>query len=252
MEWKGKVVLITGASSGLGRGLAIALAARGADLVVTARRASLLSELAAEVEALGRRCVAVPADATDPADVQRVLDAAAALGPVDVAVLNAGGGDGAVLGEVSAAEVLGSMRKNYDSIVLFLCPLIASMRERGGVIANTSSPAGFFGLPRSGPYSAAKAAGRQLFDCARIDLAHTPIRFVTLFPGFTDTDALDKEDVPVPALVISRERAVAEMVWALEAGRERYMFPRRIRWLIGVGAWLPVRVREAVLGWLGG
>jgi NADP-dependent 3-hydroxy acid dehydrogenase YdfG len=70
-----------------------------------------------------------------------------------------------------------------DTVVNFLCPLISHVRDVGGTIATTSSPAGFFGLPKSSPYSASKAATRILFGSCRVELAHTPLRFVTLFPG---------------------------------------------------------------------
>lgn len=248
MTWSGTTVLITGASSGLGRALALALAQRGANLVVTARRAALLETLREETEALGVRCLAVAGDATRPEDVQAVLAAAfEAFGAVDTAVLNAGGGDASVMGEVDAAQVTWEMRKNYDTMVNYLCPLIDHMRERGGTIAYTSSPAGFLGLPKSGPYSASKAAGRLLFDSCRVELAHTPIRFVTLFPGFVHTPGLDPDNVPVPALIIQPDRAVREILGALESGRERWMFPRRIRWLIALGVWMPAWLRQRVL-----
>lgn len=240
MFWQGKTVLITGASSGLGRGVALHAASHGAHIVATARREPLLASLKAEVEALGARCVVVPADATDPAQVQAVLDAAFdTFGRVDVALLNAGGGSAQVMSNTTAADVTWEMRVNFDTVVNFLCPLIAHMKDAGGTIATTSSPAGFFGLPKSGPYSASKSATRILFDSCRVELAHTPLRFVTLFPGFTYTDGLDPDDVPVKALIITKERAVREMAWAIETGRQRHMFPKRIKWLITLGSYLP-------------
>lgn len=249
MFWQGKTVLITGASSGLGRGVALHVAAKGAHIVATARRVALLESLKAEVEALGVRCEVVPADATDPAQAQRVLDQAIqSFGRVDVALLNAGGGAAQVMGETTREAVCWEMRVNYDTVVNFLCPLIAHMKDQGGTIATTSSPAGFFGLPKSGPYSASKAATRILFDSCRVELADTPLRFVTLYPGFTYTDGLNPEDVPVKALIISKERAVGEMAWAMEKGKERHMFPKRIGWLIKLAGWFPVGWVQSLLG----
>jgi NADP-dependent 3-hydroxy acid dehydrogenase YdfG len=87
----GKIVLITGASSGLGRELALKMARRSTKLIVTARRKPLLDSLAAEVEAPGSECLVVPADATDPGACVAVLEAGvAAFGRIDVPVLNAG------------------------------------------------------------------------------------------------------------------------------------------------------------------
>jgi short-subunit dehydrogenase len=244
----GQTVLVTGASSGLGRELALRFSRHDNHLVVTARRAQLLESLAEEVRTHGSRCTVVAADATDPDGVQRVLDAAFATGGVDVAVLNAGGGTAMRLDEASAADVLRIMRVNYDTLVLFLSPLIAHMKARGrGTIAYTGSPAGSFGLPRSGPYSAAKAAGRILMDSARIELAGSGVALVSLYPGFTDTDALDPDEVPVKALIIDKDRAAREMLWAIERGRAHHMFPKRIAALIGLGSALPEWLRRFVL-----
>lgn len=245
---QGKTVLITGASSGLGRAMALSLASGGNNLVVTARREPLLASLKREVEALGSRCEAVTADSSDAAQVKAVLDAAyARFGRVDIAVLNAGGGEAMTMADAPAEDVLRLMRMNYDTLVNFLCPLIAHMKERGGTIAYTSSPAGVFGLPKSGPYGAAKSAGSYLFDTCRIELAKTPIRLVALYPGFTYTEGMDGSDVPIKALIITKERAVREMLWAIGKGKESYMFPRRIRWLIRLGQLVPEPIRRRVL-----
>jgi len=193
-------------------------------------------------------------DATDREAVARQLEAAiAAVGPIDVALLNVGGSPVHVMGgrNGDAASVVDTMRKNYDALVHYLCPLIDHMRVRGGTIAYTGSPAGMFALPKSGPYSAAKAAGRILMDACRIELAQTPIRFVTLYPGFTDTEGLAAEEVPSPALIIPLERAVDEVLWAIETGRSAHMFPKRIRYAIAVARWLPERWLRAVLRLVG-
>lgn len=245
-----QTILITGASSGLGRSLALSLAAGNNNLVVTARRKELLDELAKEVERAGSRCLALAADATNTDACARVVEQAAArFGGIDIAVLNAGGGSATVMGSpaATAASVLDTMAKNYATFVNFLCPVIDLMKERGGTIAYTGSPAGTFGLPKSGPYSAAKAAGRTLFDTCRIELAHTPIRFVALYPGFTYTDSLDADEVSVKALIIDKERAVREMVRAIEQGTDHAMFPKRIAWPVRVASLLPESVRRQIL-----
>jgi len=248
MKLQGKTILITGASSGLGRELALKLSHGDNNLVVTARRENLLRELAREVEGKGSRCTVCAADATDPAQCQAVVDAAInAYGGIDVAILNAGGATPMNMADASASDVLHIMKTNYDTLVNFLCLMIAQMKESGGVIAYTSSPAGYFGLPKSGPYSAAKAAGRLLFDACRIELAGSPVRFVALYPGFTYTEGLDPDDVPIKALIISRERAAREMLSAIEKERSHHIFPRRIRWLIWFARALPEPLRRRLL-----
>lgn len=249
MKLEGKRIFITGASSGLGHGMALALAQRGNDLAVTARREERLRALATEVEALGRRCVVVPADATDQAASAQAFERAVAeLGGIDVAILNAGGGRPTNMASASVEDVIGIQRANFDTLVNFLVPAMAHMQGAGGgVIAYTGSPAGYFGLPKSGPYSASKAAGRVLIDSCRIELAPHNVRFVALYPGFTYTDALDPDQVPIRALIIDKERAVREMVWAIERERSHHLFPKRIRVLIGFARMLPEPLRRRIL-----
>jgi short-subunit dehydrogenase len=248
MTLSGKTILITGASSGLGRGMAVALSHGDNNLVVTARRGELLRELATEIEANGSRCTVVVADATDPAQCEAVLAAGIqAHGAIDVAILNAGGGTPSDMASTTAAAVLHTMRTNYDTLVHFLVPLIHHMKEHPGTIAYTGSPAGYFGLPRSGPYSAAKAAGRVLMDSCRIELKGTGIKLVALYPGFTYTPGLVADEVPIKALIIHQDRAVREMLGAIERGRSHHLFPRRIRWLIALGRLLPEWLRRRVL-----
>jgi len=249
-----QTILITGASSGLGHGLALALAGHHNRFVLTARRKERLDALAAQLEARGSQALVVPADALDRDACENVLQQAiSTFGHIDVAVLNAGGGTAMSMSTATTEQVLGIMRLNYDTVVHFLCPLIAHMKPRGqGLLAVTGSPAGFFGLPKSGPYSAAKAAVRLLIDTCRIELAGTGIDLVALYPGFTHTDALDPEDVPTKALIIDVDRAVAEMKWALERRRSHHLFPNRIAWLITLARWLPEPVRRFILRRAGG
>lgn len=243
-----KTILVTGASSGLGRGTALALAKPGNNLIVTARREALLHSLKAEIEAKGARCLVVAADAVDTAQCQAVMDAGIrAFGRIDVALLNAGGGTAIYVAASTPADVLRQMRMNYDTLVNFLVPLTAHMKTTGGTIAYTCSPAGYFGLPKSGPYSAAKAAGRTYFDTCRIEFAATPIKFVALYPGFTYTDGMDANEVPVKALIIQKDRAVREMVRAMETGKSHHMFPKRIAILIWSARLLPEPIRRRVL-----
>jgi short-subunit dehydrogenase len=245
---QGKTILITGASSGLGRAMAVSLSRGDNNLIVTARREALLHELAEEVEANGSRCTVVAADAIDPVASLAVIDAGvAAYGRIDVALLNAGGGLATSMATATAADVVRMMRINYDTMVNFLCPMIQHMRGIGGTIGWTGSPAGFFGMPKKGPYSAAKAAGRILFDTCRIELAGSKIRLGALYPGFTATPGLDPDDVPVKSLIIQPDRAVREMLAAIERGRSHRIFPKRIKFLILLARLLPEWLRRRIL-----
>jgi short-subunit dehydrogenase len=248
MQLANKTVLITGASSGLGRALAVDLAKRGNAIIATARREALLLELKKEIEATGGRCLAIAVDSVVTADAAAVIQKGTeAFGPIDVAILNAGGGKPTNMARTSVERVLDQMRMNFDTFVNYLCPLITLMKERGGTIAYTGSPAGDFGLPKSGPYSAAKAAGRVLMDSCRIELARTPIKLVAMYPGFTYTEGLDADSVPVKSLIITKDRAVREMIRAIERGRAHAMFPKRIAILMALGRLLPEPFRRWLL-----
>ena len=243
-----KTVLITGASSGLGREIALRLSTGNNRLVVTARRQDRLEALAETVRENGSECLVCPADATDPDAVSALLARVQEThGNVDVAVLNAGGGVARSMKDHTAESVVWSMRTNYDTLANFLCPMIQQMKETGGTIAYTGSPAGYFGLPKSGPYSAAKAAGRTLFDTCRIELADTPIRFVALYPGFTYTDGMDADEVPFQWLIIERDRAATEMIRAIEKGWSHHIFPKRIKFPITLARLLPEPLRRWIL-----
>jgi short-subunit dehydrogenase len=248
MQLSRKTVLITGASSGLGRGLAVALAKRGNAIIATARREALLVELKKEIESSGGRCLVIAADSAVTSEAQGVIRRGTeTFGPIDVAILNAGGGRTTDMLSHPVERVLEQMRTNYDTFVNYLCPLIAQMKERGGTIAYTGSPAGYMGLPKGGPYSAAKAAGRILLDACRVDLARTPIKLVAMYPGFTYTDSLDAAAVPLKALIIEKDRAVREMISAIERGRAHHIFPKRIAFLIALGRLVPEPLRRWVL-----
>lgn len=249
IDLREKTILITGASSGLGRSIALELGARGNNIIATARREDRLASLSEEIQAVGGRCLALACDAVDTSRVENVVSRGCQeFGAIDVALLNAGGGTATDLLATNAAEVLRQMRVNYDTLANYLCPLMQHMKVKGGTIAYTCSPAGAFPIPKSGPYGAAKSAGNHLFESARMDAACTPIHFVSLFPGFTYTDGLDPKDVPLTSLIISKERAVREMIWAIEKGKKAHMFPKRIKWLIALGRAVPAPIRRALFG----
>ena len=248
MELTGKNVLITGASSGLGRSIALELARRGNKVAVTARREKLLEEISKEIESIGGRCVVCAADSIVTQQSLKVVETVlTAFGHIDLAILNAGGGVAMSMAEATSVDVLGLMRTNYDTLVNYLCPMIEHMKSRGGVIAYTGSPVGYFGLPKSGPYSAAKAAGRNLIDTCRIELAKSNVRFVAMYPGFTYTDGLDPNDVPVKALIINTDRAVKEMIYAIEREIPHHIFPKRIKFLITLARLIPEPGRRTLL-----
>jgi NAD(P)-dependent dehydrogenase (short-subunit alcohol dehydrogenase family) len=235
-----KTILVTGASSGIGRAVALSLGQRGNRLIVTARRKELLDSLAKKNSDAGGQCLAIAADALDEKDAAAVVgEAIEKFGTIDAALLNIGDGPPLNMATEAAVTVTDNMRLNYDTLVHFLTPLIAQMKtQQDGLIAHTNSLAGFLGLPQQGPYSAAKSACRILMDTCRIELADYNIRFVSVHPGFIATQRVASDGIPAP-LEISEQAAAKHIIYAMEKEKRDYLFPSSMRWLIRLARILP-------------
>ena len=187
----GKAVLITGASRGIGRALAVGLAQAGADIALSARDTTALEEVQAEVAALGRRAFVLPADVTD-ADACRSLvdEAIAALGQLDVLVNNAGGST--FFGAFNDLRFSGwekTMRLNVESIVHLSQLAGRHMVERGsGSVINVASVAGLTATPMMAAYGASKAAVISLTKTLAHEWGGSGVRVNALCPGWTMTD----------------------------------------------------------------
>lgn len=187
----GKTALVTGASRGIGRAIAVGLAAAGADVALSARDEALLAEVRAEVEALGRKAVVLPADVTDADACRRLAaDAIAALGHLDVLVNNAGGSS--YMGPFLELRFSGwekVMRLNVDSIVHLSQVVGRHLLERGtGSVINVASVAGLTGSPALAPYGASKAAVISLTKSLALEWGPGGVRVNALCPGWTRTD----------------------------------------------------------------
>jgi short-subunit dehydrogenase len=181
-------VIITGASMGIGRVLALAWAKRGATLVLSARGTKKLDAVGHEVEAAGGRAILEPGDATDEAHRARLVERAANEGGgIDVLVNNAGRG----FYSPSLRIDLDEMRKLFELNVfapLHLVQLSAKHLERSrGTIVMMSSIAGVVAAPRYGAYAASKFALEALSMAMRSELADQGIRVVVIRPGPVDT-----------------------------------------------------------------
>lgn len=240
MKFEGKVALIVGASSGIGRTLALRLASEGAHAVVTARRKDKLDALVAEIVQQGGRGLALAADAQDPVAAEQVVQACVQqLGRIDLVVLNAGGAPALDMRTMGAREVTACMRSNYDVAVNYLFPVLHQMvRQGGGLVAQTNSLAGWLGVPLQGPYSAAKGELRLLIDTCRVEFGHYGIRFVSVYPGFVATEATANDGMPAP-LELSEAQAVEHIVRALRREHLDYLFPFSMRWLVRLALVLP-------------
>ena len=187
----GKTALVTGASRGIGRAIAVTYAEAGADVALLARDAEKLAEVAALVEKTGRRAVVVTADVTDRDAVQAAVgEAIEGLGHVDVVVNNAGGNSFMVpFVDLRFSGWEKIMRLNVDSIVHVtqaVGPHLLS--RRSGSVINVSSVAGLSATPLMPHYGASKAAVLSLTKSLAAEWAWAGIRVNSLVPGWIETD----------------------------------------------------------------
>lgn len=156
----GKKALITGGSRGLGREMALAFAARGADVIIASRKLEKCQEVAAEIEKLGREAVAIAVDATKWDEMDRLADAAyAAFGRIDILVNNAGKSPAIPSHEITERQFDGVVDLNFKGPFRLAANIGKRMYDGdGGVIINTSSIAAVAAVAGVVPYSGAKAA----------------------------------------------------------------------------------------------
>jgi len=160
----GRVAVVTGGGTGIGRASALVLAEHGADVVLAGRRPEPLASTAAEIEALGRRAVTRPTDVTRSEECQALVDTALAeLGRVDVLVNNAGGAETKSISTWTEEEWLQVVALNLGSVWHLSRAAAKPMLEQGkGAIVNISSGASLLAMPQAAPYAAAKAGVNNL------------------------------------------------------------------------------------------
>jgi short-subunit dehydrogenase len=233
-------VLLTGASSGIGRELAKELAARDAMLAISARRRSLLETLADEISANGREAPAVIEADLSRREAARTLAAEAeeALGHIDILVNNAGGGVGGRIPAVGDRdEAREAFETNYWTPLALINALVPAMKERGrGAVVNVTSMAQVSTWPGFGAYAATKAALGVATETLAMELVDSDIYVLEVIPGPVDT-AVQGETRLAPGIerMLSRTplggpaelaRLIAR---ALERGQSRLIYPRRAR-----------------------
>ena len=248
MNLTNKTILIAGASSGIGRSVAIQLSKHNNRIIVCARRKEQLDDLANEIIAQGSQALAIPCDALNQEQASNAIKVSIeAFGRIDAALLNIGDGPAFNMSKSSVDEITANMDLNYTTMVNFLVPLIAHMKEqKSGLIAHTNSLAGFLGLPMQGPYSAAKAACRILMDTCRTELKPFGIKFVSAYPGFVATERVAEDGIPAP-FEISEQVAAGHIITAMRKEKSDYLFPFVTGSLIRLALILPKRITGFLL-----
>ncbi len=271
----GRVVIITGASAGIGEASARMTAAEGATLVLTARRRERLEALAGELAAGGARVLPVAADVcSDPDRVRLVQETMNAFGRVDALVNNAGYGQRGPVETVPVEAIRRNFETNVFSLVALTQLVIPMMRTQGsGRIVNIASVAGRIARPFSSIYDSTKHALEALSDGLRYELAPFGIKVVAIEPGYILTEFIDV------ANQVSREVVEQESVYkaAMQRGSEslkrfrsfagrpedigrlvvkalvsprpraRYAAPGHAKLALALKRWLPARLFDAII-----
>ena len=188
---EGKKAFVTGASRGIGKAIALAYAAAGADVALIARNRETLDAVAAEIEALGRQAVVLVCDVTDAGQIAESVTAAIdRLGSLDVVVNNAGGNTFmSPLVDLRFSGWTRTQALNLDSTVHVLQAVGPHLLQRGsGSVINVASVAGLAAMPNMAHYGAAKAAVLSVTRTAAVEWARAGVRVNALVPGWVETD----------------------------------------------------------------
>lgn len=244
MDWKGRTVFLTGASSGIGEGLARELAARGAVLGLVARRRENLTKLALECESLGGTAFVY---ACDVVDADNLKDAAESFtkefGHIDILIANAGiGGNDPDTRSYEPESVEKLIDTNLMGAVNAIHAVLPSMVERGsGQLVAISSLAGIRGLPKSAAYSASKAGMTAFFESVRLDMLDKGIDVTIIQPGFIETPLTAGRTNKMPFLM-KLDDAIPHFICAIERKKRFASFPWQLAWFVRAGKVFP--------GWL--
>ncbi len=245
--WADKVVMVTGASSGIGGALSVDLAKRGAHLGLVARRAEALSEIARSIEANGGRALVLPADVRDADSLRTAADQLqSTLGPVDVLIANAGIGPTRDGSDLNAKEVSDVININVVGAANSVGAVLPQMAARGqGHLVVISSLAAYRGLPRSAAYCASKAAVSAFFESLRLDLEPKGISVTIIHPGFIKTPLTAGREAQMPFLM-ELDDAVQKIVRAIEKRKKSYAFPWQLATIVRAGMIMPIWMYDRI------
>ena len=268
--WQGKVVLITGGSSGIGRGLALELAKRGAKLGLLARGSqalqvanaaagagssltrapfsppshSRLQETVSEVERESgsgqTQALALPADVRDATALKSAADRLRAeFGPIDVLICNAGIGGTTHAADLDPGEVAKLFEVNVIGAINSVAAVLPEMIKRGrGHLVAISSLSAYRGLPKSAGYCASKASLSAFFESMRIDLMGTGVDVTIIHPGFIRTPLTAGRQAKMPFLM-EVDYAAKKIIRAIEKRRKSYAFPWQLATIVRAGMVMP-------------
>ena len=236
-----KKIFITGASSGIGKALALAYAKRGYSVGLTARREEILQDVAQACEKLGGIPFVYQLDVQDAEKCKSVVDQFMAdAGNIDIAIANAGigGDDGLFSGDSNQINTI--LSTNILGVTNTLIPFIPAMKaQNSGALVCISSVASFMPLPFHGGYSSSKIAIRMIFDSWRPTLQKYMIKTVSICPGFVDTPIVKGPARRFP--MKSAEDAAEQFLKVIDLGYSTYIYPWPYRILVLIVQLTPER-----------
>lgn len=237
MEIRNKVVLITGASAGIGLATARRFGQAGAKLALAARSTDRLETLAHEMQSQGIEAIALTTDLRDPAQIQQAISTTARhYGRIDILINNAGQAVAGTIADLDPDHFHQVIELNVYAPLHAMQAVIPIMRVHGGgIIINVSSMVSKMRIPGLAGYAATKSALNMMSDTARGELANDNIRVISVFPRLTSTDfqqhSLGSQETrrqqraPHPSVPIDPPEHVAEKILlaAEHEPEEQYM-----------------------------
>lgn len=225
-RFEGQVVFITGASAGIGAGVARRFAAEGADVVLVARRKDRLESIAANLRKQGRRALALEADVCKDGDLEKAAEEARkAFGRIDVLVANAGYGVAGAFEKLTLDDYRRQLETNVYGVLRSVYATLPDLKRTRGRIAIVGSVSGYLSTPGTIAYAMSKAAVHSLAAGMRLELAEKGVSVTLIVPGFVESEIrlLDNQGVlkdgaadPVPRwLVMPTDHAAREIVGAI-------------------------------------
>ena len=232
--------MITGASSGIGRGLALELSRRGAKLGLVARRAAALDEIVGEISSRNGKALALAADVQDATALRGAAERMRAeFGRIDVLIANAGIGLTADAAEMQPADLARVFNINVIGAANSVAAVVPQMVAHGsGQLVVISSLAAYRGLPKSAAYCASKAAVSAFFESVRLDLKGKGIAVTIIHPGFIKTPLTEGRHADMPFLMELQD-AVQLIVGAIERRKKSYAFPWQLASIVRLGMIMP-------------
>ena len=247
-DFSESVSIITGASSGIGRAFALALASRQGRIALAARNEAALQQVACEVQERGGEPLVAPTDVTHNQEVVRLVSQTLERwGRIDILILSAGAYVRGPITSLTEADLQRALEVNYlGAARVVLAALPHMLPQASGHIVLVSSMDGRKGLPLDAPYVASKFALRGFGDVLRQELHGTGIRVTTVCPGRVDTPMIADLEVPRISGVISPEQVVKATLRAMRRGQSEVIVPFQARLLDWVNILSP-RLADAAI-----